>query len=50
MCERFQDTNIPPAKEYHSRLMLLGPEQYALGNRDGAGCSVSVFQKISSDA
>jgi hypothetical protein len=50
ICERFQETNVAPAKEYHTRLMQLGPEQYAFGNRDGVGCSLSVLQKVSSDA
>ena len=30
MCERFLDTNVAPAKEYHHRLMQLGPDKYAL--------------------
>ena len=46
----FQQTRIPPSKEYIGRLMKLTPGQFATGNRDNVGCNPSALRKISSEA
>lgn len=37
----FQQTRIPPSKEYIGRLMKLTPGQFATGNRDNVGCCIT---------
>ena len=46
----FQEHKVAPSKLYHSKLSQLSSHKYAAGNRDGVGCSVTVLQKISSEA
>ena len=46
----FQEQKVAPSKLYHSKMSQLSSHQYAAGNRDGVGCSVTVLQKISSEA
>ena len=43
----FQQTHIPPSKEYIGRLMKLTPGQFSTGNRDNVGCNPSALRKIS---